>query len=458
MDAATAPAPVEVVGSPTPPARWSVGTLTYTLHGLIVLFGLLLLGDFAYALRERSVVPISQVMLRQYHASDLTTSLIYGAIPAFLTVLIWPVVSVWSDRTRTRWGRRIPFLFWPTPLVCLALVGLAYAADLGTALHARLGLPVPVESCIIGVFAGFWILFEVFALVASNLFTALVADVVPSAVIGRFFALFRMVSLGAGILFNYGLLAQAEHHATALFLGLAVVYFAGFTTMCLLVREGAYPPPPTITGTLGARIGVTVRETVRAPFYVLAFLTMAVVSLGFMPGNLFMFSMAQSYALDLDQFGKAQALIYAIGILLSFPTGWLCDRFHPLYVAFACLAVFCGINLIALGAVTDAASYRAVFIGTSLAGGLYLTASASLLPRIYPRLQFSQFYAATHVVINLCACVGTPLMGGLMDVSGHDYRLVYVVSAGLSGLGLGLWLWLIHHFRRQGGTRAYRAP
>lgn len=447
--------PTTATSSTVGGSGWSVGTLTYTLKGLMVLFGLLLLGDFAFSLRERSVVPISQVMLRQFHASDLTTSLIYGSIPAILTILIWPVLSVWSDRTRTRRGRRIPFLLWPTPVVCLAMIGLAFSPMIGRWMHEALGGQAPVESWIIGVFAVCWVVFEVFALISSNLFTALVTDVVPRQVIGRFFAMFRMVSLGAGILFNYTLLKHAEDHYIPLFLGIAAIYGLGFTVMCLLVKEGEYPPPPTGSGT---SIGTTIRETIRSPFYVVIFLTLGLVGLGAMPGNIFVFSMAKSYGLDLDQFGKTQALIYTVSMTLSFPIGWLSDRFHPIRTALVCLIMFFLLNLISVVWVTDARSFQIMFAAISVSAGLYMTASAGLMPMLFPRLQFSQFFAAANVIINLFAFLGTPLLGWIMDLSGHQYWLVYLASAIFTGCALVCWLVMFRSFKRLGGFQGYQAP
>ena len=186
----------------TPAKTWSVGTLTYTFGGLILLVVLLLAGDFAWSMRERSVFPLFQVLLRKYEASDLLSSLLLGSIPACMTVLLWPVVSVWSDRTRTRWGRRIPFLFIPTPLVAGAMAGLAYAPELGAWLQQAVGGGGNLKTYILSVFGVFWILFEVFAMVTNSVFYGLVNDTVPRALIGRFYALFRMASLGAGVYFN----------------------------------------------------------------------------------------------------------------------------------------------------------------------------------------------------------------------------------------------------------------
>ena len=147
---------------------WTAGSLTYTVGGLLLLMLLLLGGDFAWSMRERSVQPLFQILLRKYEASDFLTSLLLGSIPACITVLVWPVVSVWSDRTRTRWGRRVPFLFFPTPFIFGAMVGLGYAPEIGVWVQQLMGGTGNPTPYILGVFGLFWVVFEVFAMVTNG--------------------------------------------------------------------------------------------------------------------------------------------------------------------------------------------------------------------------------------------------------------------------------------------------
>lgn len=56
---------------------------------------------------------------------------------------------------------------------------------------------------------------------------ALINDVLPLAVIGRFFGYFRMVSPGAGIFFNLAMINHAEEHCFRIFVGPGLFYGIG---------------------------------------------------------------------------------------------------------------------------------------------------------------------------------------------------------------------------------------
>ena len=72
---------------------WSNGTLTYTLTGLVVLFVFLLVGDFTWALRERSAGMIARIMLKKFGASDFLNGLIVVSIPTVIGLFLGPIIS-----------------------------------------------------------------------------------------------------------------------------------------------------------------------------------------------------------------------------------------------------------------------------------------------------------------------------------------------------------------------------
>lgn len=455
-----------VIQLPTEPAddlhgksRWSVGSLTYTGAGLIVLFLLLLLGDLGWMMRERSIVPLGQLLLKKFQTSDLMISLLFGSIPAGLTIVIWPIVSVWSDRTRSRWGRRVPFLFWPTPVVTGAMVGLAYSPQIGAWLQKLFHGTGTVNPWVIGVFAVFWVIYEVFALVINNIFIALVNDTVPRRIINRFFAMFRMVSLGAGVYFNYSLITKADTHSTVLFLSIAAVYLASFMVMCAFVQEGSYPPPPPVERSgVFTKIRLYLRECCQDPFYRTVFVTMAIVNLTFQPVNIFSIFAAKSYGIDTGAYGNACALSYIIGFFIAFPIGWLTDRFHPMRTGLVLLALYGFCMVAAYWIVRGPETFLVMFVVHGVAATTYNTAVSGLLPMLFPREQFSQFFSAANILSNILVMIASPVLGQLMDVTNHNYRLMFLLAGLIAFSGCACWLLLNRGFARNGGVKSYQPP
>lgn len=332
---------------------WSVGTLTYTTGGLTILFCWLLWGDFAWSMRDRAIGPVAQLMLKRFEAKDLVVGLLLGSIPLAIAMVLGPVISVRSDRHRGRFGRRIPFILATTPFAALGMMGLAFTPRLGAALHDLLGASSPGlnASCLL-VFCAFWALFEIaIAIVIANaVFTGLVNDVVPQALLGRFFGMFRAVSLLAGIIFNYWLMGKAETHYFWIFIGVALLYGVGVTSMCLKVREGGYPPPPPLPkespGTRAvSSVRTYFRECFTNPFYVFVFIGLAMSMVAFLPVNAFSVFYAKSIDMSMAVYGKYIALTYVISFVLAYFMGSLADRFHPLRVGIVAIALNAAICL-----------------------------------------------------------------------------------------------------------------
>ena len=95
---------------------YTIGTLSYTLSTLCTLFFLLLLGDLVWSMKERSVAQIVQLMFKRHGASDMINGLMMVSLPNALGLLLGPVISYKSDHCRSRWGRRIPYLLFTTPI------------------------------------------------------------------------------------------------------------------------------------------------------------------------------------------------------------------------------------------------------------------------------------------------------------------------------------------------------
>ncbi len=449
--------PDPVLGG-SPPAGWRAGTLTYTAGGLALLFALLLVGDFAWSLKERGVAPVFQVELRRQGASDLLVGMFLGAIPSLISILVTPVVGVLSDRARTRWGRRIPFLALPTPLIALGLVGMACTTDLAT--HLQPWTPGWERATVILVLYGvLWTVFEVATLVANAVFHGLVNDVVPAALIGRFFGLFRAVSLGAGIIFNTWIIGHAEEAFRIIILGIAAVYVVGITVMCLFVREGAYPsPPPWPTGGPRGAVRGYLGQTLRLGYYRRIFVAVALGAVAFLPVNTFSIFAATSYGLTVEQYGRWMAGAFVVSLVIAYPMGAMADRLHPLRIGAVALAVYLVALLVSWALVDSGTGYGIAFAIHVVISGAFFSATASLGMVLFPRLQFSQFAAAATIATSLATMVLSPLAGRILDLTGRDYRLTFLMGALITATALVVWIVVWRQFCTLNGPQGYTPP
>lgn len=441
-----------------------MGTLVYTGSGLAVLFAWLLWGDFAWNMKERAIGPVAQLLLRQLGATDFVVGLLIGSLPAAIGLILGPVISVRSDRHRGRWGRRIPYLLIPTPIIAFSLAGLAFTAPLGAVLHGALGAGSPGEiACRLIVFGFFWTTFEIFQTIAQSVFGGLINDVVPPEVIGRFFGLFRAVSLIAGMVFNFWLIGYAETHALVIFLGLSALYGAGFSLMCLKVKEGDYPPPPPPEpGSALARVAgpvrVYLRECFANPYYLWVFLALMLATLSGGPVNSFSVFYAKSLGLEMDAYGKLIGITFACSLALTWFLGSLADRYHPLRIGLVAMLAYAAVMLWAGAAADDARTFSIALVAHGVLQGVYNTGTASICQRLFPRLKFAQFASAAGIISAFGYMIMPPLLGKYLDLNGHVYRHTFMFSGALGLAAFAFLLVVWRGFRRHGGPENYTPP
>lgn len=445
------------------PKTWRVGTLVYTSGALTVLFLWLIWGDFAWQLKERSVMPVVQVLLKKFDASDLLTGFLLATVPAAIGLIVGPIASYRSDRHRGRWGRRIPFLLIPTPIVVITMAMMAGSPWLGARLHEALGgLSPGLNACILAVIGISWGLFEIATLTANAIFGALVNDVVPQEMLGRFFGIFRAVSLLAGILFNKYIFGLSDTHYTEIFLGMAAVYGIGFTVMCLKVKEGAYPPPPAPepghqAGPLQA-VSTYFRETYTHSFYILTGCVVALAPLIFLPVNLFSVYYAESVGMSRQSYGEHVANGYTISLILAYLLGILADKFHPVRMGMVSLVLYLGVAVWAAIFARDPRNFGIAFTAHIVLSGMYFTTTASLPQRLFPQDRFAQFFSAFGILGSIASMLMPLILGAALDWNGRHYQATFGWGAALSILALAAMTLLYIRFMRLGGPKGYVPP
>jgi len=459
------PGPVSSIPVAETPKRWRVGTLEYTAGGLAVLFFWLLWGDFAWSLKERAIPSVLQLLLKKHGASDMLTGLLISSVPGILGLVLAPVISYRSDRHRGKWGRRVPYLILTIPIAVFSMIGLAFAPQLGTGLHQLFGEAFSDPDVLVVVFFGvFWGFFEVSSIAANAVFGGLINDVVPEPVLGRFYGAFRALSLLAAICFNYWLLGIAEKHFFANFLGLAALYGFGFTAMLLKVREGCYPPPPSEEASSGVVEGFWkaakgyCRECFGRSYYVWFFLAMSFSWVAIAAPTLFGVYFAKAIQMSMADFGKCLALTYAISLGLAWPLGMLADKIHPLRLGLGAQLLFAGITLWGGIFARDIATFSFAMVAQGVLAGTWMTVTASLNQRLLPKAKFAQYASASALVASVGTIMIGPLLGKYLDITGHIYRHVFLVSFLLMGLSITCGLVVHRRFISLGGPRHYVAP
>lgn len=441
---------------------WRVGTLSYTTAGLFGLFGWLLWGDFAWSVRERSVPFVIQLMLKKYDASDLLNGVLVGSVPAAVVVLVGPVVSYLSDRHRGPWGRRIPFLLAPTPVVVLSLLGVAFSPNLGRWLHHLLGGHSPgLQSSTLLCLGFFWTSFELAAIIVNSLFGALINDVVPEVVLGRFYSAFRAVILLTSIIFSYWGLGKAEVYYVWILSGVAAIYAVGITLMCWKVKEGGYPPLPDELSEKPGFLGATAayfRESFGHSYYIWFFFAMAISWTAINPVNLFSVFFAKSLHIDISLYGKFLAVTYLVSLFIAYPIGLLVDRFHPLRITLVTLVLYAAVCFWGGQFVGTKEGFKIAFIAHGVVSGMFFTSTASLAQRLLPKTRFAQFASASGIITYLALTTVGPVAGLWLDHVHHAYQYTFFMGGILVSVGFLCFLVVHRKFMALGGPIHYRAP
>ena len=441
---------------------WRNGTLVYTAGGLAVLFLWLMWGDFAYSMKDRATGTVAALMLKKFDVSDFLFGIIMISFPNFTNIFLCPIVSYRSDRHRGRFGRRIPYLLLTTPFIVIGLAGLGFTPLLARLIRQAVGAEhISYNLTALLVFCFFWIILDFGTTLAGAIFNALATDVVPTEFLGRFFAMFRAVSLGCAFLFNYFVMGYAETHALVIFLGLAALYGIGLFSICLKVREGEYPPPEEETSgppTVKGAVRTYFRECFSLPYYRWVIMASVVSGFSVVPFNIYGIFYAKSLNMYMDFYGKVSSLICLVSFVLSFFLGWFSDRFHPIRTGMVSMALQTVILFIGGRIATTESVFAWLFLVQGISIMSYNTLMASYAPRLFPREYFAQFNSAMMLINALASVIGAPLVGKFLDLTGNHYPHLFTIGGVIGLCGLGCFVMVYRGYQRYGGDSGYIAP
>ena len=360
-------------------------------------------------------------LLPPYIALFSSNAIIQGLMGGTYSIegmVIQPVVGSLSDKSRSKWGRRRPFMLIAT-VICAALMLITPAA-------ASLPIAVRMGGIVLCIFV-----FTVAFNVANDPYMALMPDITPEEERGRvngMAVLFNNLAQ-AGILVAASVLIKMHNLFPGSFILVAVLMVVTTLLTCWRVRE------PKVVGPVHVR---NFKEETRRAWNGLktlsqakiALLAIAIASAGIyaVTPYLTLFVKTITHAKD-DTNGVIAALVLMLSTALGVaPFGWLTDKVGAKWVTL----IGCGIISVACIGALWAVTMPQIIIVLVIAGvgnGAYQGASYPLLTELVPREELGLYTGFLSTARSL-AQPGTTLITGMLINNGHgSYRVIFGVCA-----------------------------
>ena len=471
------------------PAVYRAGTLTYTASGLRKVFTWLLIAEVVFTLIDMLEPKVLPVLLKLHGASDKEIGVIVGSFNAILQLIIMPPLGYFSDRLRTRWGRRIPVLFWATPFVTLFLAATPFAPEIAAWLlgHELTGgwLRALPFAPVVAIFALFVLLYRIAQTMTNVPFFGLLRDVIPDSHMGRFLALFRVFGAGGTFIITYWLLGHVETHSKEIFIGVALLNLVGFTAICWFVKEGEYPvvnpPPAPLPGEaprskFWTAVKTFASESYRHPVYLWVYF-IRICLYGALLGlsGFIIFFPQYELGMSLTEVGHMLSWPSLVWVLIAYPVGRLVDSRGASYV----LGV--GLIVITLGyglsffLVVGPWTFLVSSLVTGVAFWVVMMAQLKLTQEVFHPMRYSQLAGANTIVQSIIiAVLISPGCGWILDamkgwhytlslpavgdVVLGPYRFVNLMLGSLYGLAWFGLRQVRRHQMKHGGPDHYVAP
>ena len=389
--------------------EYRVGTLVYNNRSLLRVFFWLLWGDFFFVLLMYNLLPsVLPLQLKKLGIDPLTMMFLLTTMPNIIITSVTPVISYKSDRTRTRWGRRIPYIIWTTPLVAVSVVGLGYLPQI----HTWIGI-AGVGAVIVA--------FTFFGNFVNTVYWYVFADVVPEQTMGRFIGLFRLVGQLAGFIFNMFCFRYVGTHARELFVVIGLLYLVCMGLMCLKLKEGQYPPvddqPQTTNRLLSFLLQARnyFRESFSNPLYVALFVFNMMYAVSEACASFRLFFYSETAGISWFEYGKVMGWSSFVALLLMYPAGMIVDRFKPLPTLLVTTALL--IPTVLLNSfIHDFASFTLLTLLTLPVMAIFDATNTPILIQILPKDKYGQFCSANGLLRNGIAIVA-PLIAAVFIAS-----------------------------------------
>jgi MFS family permease len=377
--------------------------------------------------------PLMTFKVRQLAPDLPNTALgILGFIGLLVAMVVQPIVGVFSDRARTKLGRRLPFIIGGALLIAASLFLLAAAPVLWVLL--------------LGV-----ILIQFSSNILQGPWQALIPDLVPESQRGKASSLKAVMDIlalvvggmVAGMILGEGGVARWGENAVYVAAAAPTVVFFLFVTLTAIwAREKEGQASEAVTSR-------SVGEALRNAFYV-NFRERPVFGYWFANRILFwgafiaINSFLINYLVDVigmseagaqGFYGRLKVILGGALMVLALVSGWLSDRFgRKPVVLISGLVSFAGASLLLFVRNQTFITVAGAIVGMGV--GTFITASWALATDIVPREEAARYLG----IANIATCIGSGmarLLGGVLidpinralGSASSGYLLLYGLAA-----------------------------
>jgi maltose/moltooligosaccharide transporter len=384
---------------------YSVGTLVYNKWELGKLFFWLLLGDFCFTIMATALPTLLPLQLRTLGHDSAQIAWVLS-LSSLVSLIFSPFIGVYSDRLRSRFGRRRPFLFISTPIMAAGLFLIPH-------------LTVYWQLCVV-------VLIVQTANILLGALYYLYADVMPSVFMGRFLAAFRLVGSLGTLVFQWYLFPCFDTQPVMVWTLSATVFLIFFMLMICFVKEGKYDTPEPMSW-----INLTknyMKNGLGNRYIWFLWLTLGMVALATPSWSFVILYTKEELNLSMEKIGHYTAYGTMATIVFALPAGWLIDRYGAKLVWGISSTFLAAVDLWAYFCVHDEATLILFMLGNF---GVNAFLSTSLMPMLYNHIakdRFGEVVSAQSFVVQSFMFISTNVLGQMIVWLGQGYKISFAYS------------------------------
>jgi len=347
-----------------------------------------------------------------------------NAVNGWAVMFLVMLFSWMSDHTISRLGRRKPYFFISAPFI-IATVAL---------------FPFFAVRQFVWLLLAMQVISMVFMDLKQSTFSLIMIDCVPRKVLGQTNSVFGIISGIAGFIAGW-------YTGWLISLGEWVPYVLGgvimtLTTLCAcLIKEPPVFHPPEEAFKPWSTFKIAARD--KRVFVLMAGVAL-VGAYGYSNVLWQLFWCTQTLKLSLGDFYKVMAWTQLANMLLSYPVGWVIDRFGGLKVVAGYFALNTACFFLQMH-VHDKSRLLLVVLALTVIGPLY-TAADVMVYKSAPEQDVGSITSTNACFRNAFGGFFGILSAWVIYWAGHDYRVGFLLGQIISTVGMALFFihaWLM---------------